>query len=213
MFCDDFSQFIVDKGYTLFDQKDAQKYAECAAEAFYDYPLMHHFFEDDIFDSAFLCYMEQNFSSVLKGCVLFADSPEVNAICMVGEPFLNNVVDIELLSGNKMKILGHCKYKNIKRIIDFQRYCIEVKYKWTGGDSIHCVFLAVRPDMQKNGIGSGMLRAVHEYADIIKKPVFLDTHKPIYVEIYKKLGYELMDSVPYEGTDTNHNALVRFPLS
>lgn len=212
MFYEDFSKLVKDNGFLLWDKKNAKKFAECGANAFSDYPLLRYFFEGADAEKGIKLEFDMTFSN-LDGndIVAFADSEDVNGICMVGRPFLNDVTEANIFKNDKLKIYAKCGYKQLKKIFDFQKYCIKVKYELTNGDSVHCLYLAVRKDMQGKGVGKKLLSVVHKYADMIHKPVFLDTHKPVNVEIYTKLGYDLRYKKPYEGTNTFHHGLVRDP--
>lgn len=59
--------------------------------------------------------------------------------------------------------------------------------------------LAVAPDMQGQGIGSGLLHHFCEIADAHEAPAYLETDKESNVMLYQKFGFEVMASTTLFG--------------
>lgn len=83
--------------------------------------------------------------------------------------------------------------RSILRLLHIARYMDEHHVKER---HYYLMVIAIEPELWGRGHGKIMLRAIHDRADALRAPCYLETDKPSNVKLYRSVGYEIL----HEGT-------------
>lgn len=70
------------------------------------------------------------------------------------------------------------------------------QHRPAGVKHLHLAILAVRPDAQRHGTGTALLRAQHAWLDEQQLPAYLEAASPRSRDLYLRHGYELLPGTP-----------------
>ena len=137
------------------------------------------------------------FFCVLKAiygkCVMLSADERIDSVLILFPPQLKAVPTMSfLLNGG----IGLCPSFGISlylRSLHYENNCQAVKNRYGTPDTWYCMCFVVSPQMQRQGIGSRLIKPVLKILECNHIPLYLETHKAVNADIYKHFGFETVE--------------------
>ena len=202
---------VKNAGLFLVSEKEIDKLAEVAVDAYRDYPL-HNWFSDGKYNpKASELIMQISLKTMMKYGVIYADSPELNGFSIWMPPnFTGSKALPFLLKGGVILILNS-GFKIIKKLMDYETLAMALKKKFTGHIDWYLYNLSVKKDAQGKGIASKLLKPMIEFTNKKNSVCYLETNKESNVQLYEHFGFKLMEKCLIPETDVMHYAMTKVP--
>lgn len=198
-------------GLYLVQEKDLDRLAEVAADAYRDYPL-HNWLTKGKYDpKASKLIMQISLKTMTKDAVIYADSEEMNGFAAwLPFGFTGNKALPFLLNGG-LELIFHSGLGIIGRLLTYENYAMNLKKEFTDNYDWYLYNLSIRKDAQGKGIASKLMRPMLGFCDDEKMVAYLETNKESNVGLYRHYGFDLMKEEVIPQTTVTHYAMVRHP--
>ena len=199
-------------GLYIVQEKDLDRLAEVAADAYKDYPL-HNWFTKGKYDSkASKLIMQISLRTMSEDAVVYADSEEINGFA-VWLPFgFTGSKTLPFLANGGMSLILHSGPGIIGRLLTYETYAMNLKKEFTDNYDWYLYNLSIRKDAQGKGIASKLMRPMLQFCDDERMVVYLETNKESNVGLYQHYGFELMKEEQIPKSTVTHYAMVRNPI-
>ena len=198
-------------GLYIVQEKDLDRLAEVAADAYKDYPL-HNWFTNGKYDEkASKLIMQISLKTMTKDAIIYADSEEMNGFA-VWLPFgFTGSKTIPFLLNGGLQLILHSGPGIIGRLLTYENYAMNLKREFTDHYDWYLYNLSIKKDAQGKGIASKLLRPMLKFCDDEKMVAYLETNKDKNVSLYNHYGFTLKKSELIPKTKVIHYAMVRQP--
>ena len=198
-------------GLYLVKEKDLDRLADIAADAYQDYPL-HNWFTGGKYDKkASKLIMQISLKTMTEDAVIYADSEELNGFASwLPFGFTGNKAIPFLLSGG-LKLILHSGLGIINRLSAYENYAMGLKKEYTDHYDWYLFNLSIKKDAQGKGIASKLMRPMLQFCDDERMVAYLETNKESNVGLYKHYGFDLMRQEQIPKSPVTHFAMVRNP--
>lgn len=203
---------VIEKaGLYIVKEKDLDRLADIAADAYLDYPL-HNWFTKGKYDKkASKLVMQISLKTMTKDAVIYADSEEMNGFA-VWLPFgFTGSKTLPFLFNGGLKLILHSGLGIIGRLLTYETYAMNLKKEFTDNYDWYLYNLSIKKDAQGKGIASKLLRPMLGFCDDEKMTAYLETNKEGNVSLYKHYGFELKKEELIPKSTVTHYAMVRIP--
>lgn len=199
-------------GLYIVQEKDLDRLAEVAADAYKDYPL-HNWFTKGKYDpKASKLIMQISLRTMSEDAVVYADSEEINGFA-VWLPFgFTGSKTLPFLANGGMSLILHSGPGIIGRLLTYETYAMNLKKEFTDNYDWYLYNLSIRKDAQGKGIASKLMRPMLQFCDDERMVVYLETNKESNVGLYQHYGFELMKEEQIPKSTVTHYAMVRDPF-
>ena len=199
-------------GLYIVQEKDLDRLAEVAADAYKDYPL-HNWFTKGKYDpKASKLIMQISLRTMSEDAVVYADSEEINGFA-VWLPFgFTGSKTLPFLANGGMSLILHSGPGIIGRLLTYETYAMNLKKEFTDNYDWYLYNLSIRKDAQGKGIASKLMRPMLQFCDDERMVVYLETIKESNVGLYQHYGFELMKEEQIPKSTVTHYAMVRDPI-
>jgi ribosomal protein S18 acetylase RimI-like enzyme len=199
-------------GLYIVQEKDLDRLAEVAADAYKDYPL-HNWFTKGKYDpKASKLIMQISLRTMSEDAVVYADSEEINGFA-VWLPFgFTGSKTLPFLVNGGMSLILHSGPGIIGRLLTYETYAMNLKKEFTDNYDWYLYNLSIRKDAQGKGIASKLMRPMLQFCDDERMVVYLETNKESNVGLYQHYGFELMKEEQIPKSTVTHYAMVRDPI-
>ncbi len=199
-------------GLYIVQEKDLDRLAEVAADAYKDYPL-HNWFTKGKYDPiASKLIMQISLRTMSEDAVVYADSEEINGFA-VWLPFgFTGSKTLPFLANGGMSLILHSGPGIIGRLLTYETYAMNLKKEFTDNYDWYLYNLSIRKDAQGKGIASKLMRPMLQFCDDERMVVYLETNKESNVGLYQHYGFELMKEEQIPKSTVTHYAMVRDPI-
>ena len=199
-------------GLYIVQEKDLDRLAEVAADAYKDYPL-HNWFTKGKYDpKASKLIMQISLRTMSEDAVVYADSEEINGFA-VWLPFgFTGSKTLPFLANGGMSLILHSGPGIIGRLLTYETYAMNLKKEFTDNYDWYLYNLSIRKDAQGKGIASKLMRPMLQFCDDERMVVYLETNKESNVGLYQHYGFELMKEEQIPKSTVTHYAMVRGPI-
>ena len=199
-------------GLYIVQEKDLDRLAEVAADAYKDYPL-HNWFTNGKYDpKASKLIMQISLRTMSEDAVVYADSEEINGFA-VWLPFgFTGSKTLPFLVNGGMSLILHSGPGIIGRLLTYETYAMNLKKEFTDNYDWYLYNLSIRKDAQGKGIASKLMRPMLQFCDDERMVVYLETNKESNVGLYQHYGFELMKEEQIPKSTVTHYAMVRDPI-
>lgn len=198
-------------GLYIVQEKDLDRLAEVAADAYKDYPLHNWFTKGKYDEKASKLLMQITLKTMTKDAIIYADSEEMNGFAAwIPFGFTGNKA-IPFLKSGGLKLILHSGLGIINRLSTYEKYAMNLKKEFTDHYDWYLFNLSVKKDAQGKGIASKLLRPMLQFCDDEKMVAYLETNKESNVGLYKHYGFELKKEELIPKTTVMHYAMVRNP--
>ena len=202
---------IARAGLYIVQEKDLDRLAEIAADAYRDYPL-HNWFTNGKYDAtASKLIMQISLKTMTEDAVIYADSEEMNGFA-VWLPFgFTGSKTLPFLMNGGLQLILHSGPGIIGRLLTYETYAMNLKKAFTDNYDWYLYNLSIKKDAQGKGIASKLLRPMLGFCDDEKMVAYLETNKASNVGLYQHYGFDLMKEELIPKTPVTHYAMVRHP--
>ena len=199
-------------GLYIVQEKDLDRLAEVAADAYKDYPL-HNWFTKGKYDpKASKLIMQISLRTMSEDAVVYADSEEINGFA-VWLPFgFTGSKTLPFLVNGGMSLILHSGPGIIGRLLTYETYAMNLKKEFTDNYDWYLYNLSIRKAAQGKGIASKLMRPMLQFCDDERMVVYLETNKESNVGLYQHYGFELMKEEQIPKSTVTHYAMVRDPI-
>ena len=198
-------------GLYIAEEKDLERLAEVAADAYQDYPL-HNWFMGGTYDvKASRLLMQISLKTMAKDAVIYADSEEMNGFA-AWVPFgFKGTEALPFLRNGGLKLFLHSGIGFIGRLLTYEKYAMSLKKEFTDNYDWYLFNLSIKQDAQGKGIASKLMRPMLQFCDDEKMLAYLETNKEANVGLYKHYGFDLMKEELIPTSPVMHYAMLRRP--
>ena len=198
-------------GLYIVSEKDLDRVADVAADAYCDYPL-HNWLTNGKYDAvASKLIMQISLKTMVKDSIIYADSEEINGFA-VWLPFgFTGSKTLPFLMNGGLKLILHSGLGIIGRLLTYENYAMGLKKQFTDNYDWYLYNLSIKKDAQGKGIASKLMRPMLQFCDDERMKVYLETNKSSNVELYKHYGFDLMKEEVIPKSPVMHYAMVREP--
>ena len=198
-------------GLYIVQEKDLDRLAEIAADAYRDYPL-HNWFTNGKYDEkASKLIMQISLKTMTADAVIYADSEEMNGFA-VWLPFgFTGSETMPFLMNGGLRLILRSGLGIIGRLLTYETYAMNLKKAFTDNYDWYLYNLSVKKDAQGKGIASKLMRPMLQFCDNERMVAYLETNKETNVALYRHYGFDLMKEELIPKTPVMHYAMVRTP--
>ena len=203
---------VIEKaGLYLIKEKDMDRLANVAADAYKDYPL-HNWFTNGKYDPvASKLIMQISLKTMTEDAVIYADSEEINGFA-VWLPFgFTGSKTMPFLLNGGLSLILHSGPGIIGRLLTYETYAMNLKKEFTDNYDWYLYNLSIRKDAQGKGIASKLMRPMLQFCDDERMVAYLETNKASNVSLYNHYGFNLMKEELIPKTSVTHYSMVRYP--
>ena len=202
---------IENAGLYLVQEKDLDRLAAVAADAYRDYPL-HNWFTKGKYDAkASKLIMQISLKTMSADAVIYADSEEINGFA-VWMPFgFTGSKTIPFLMHGGLHLILHSGPSIIGRLLTYETYAMNLKKTFTEHYDWYLYNLSIKKDAQGRGIASKLMRPMLQFCDDERMVAYLETNKETNVGLYRHYGFDLMKEEQIPKSTVIHYAMVRQP--
>lgn len=202
---------IENEGLYIVKEKDLDRLADVAADAYKDYPL-HNWFAKGKYNykvSRLIMYI--SLKTMIKDAVIYADSEELNGFAIwIPFGFTGSKTMPFLLSGG-IKLIFYVGFGIINKLISYEKYAMNLKKNFTGNVDWYLYNLSVKQSAQGKGIASKLMKPMLKFCDLENISCYLETNKDSNIDLYKHYGFELKNDGLVPKSNVKHYAMVRYP--
>ena len=198
-------------GLYLVQEKDLNRLAEIAADAYCDYPL-HNWFTKGKYDAkASRLIMQISLKTMSEDAVIYADSEEMNGFA-VWLPFgFTGSKTLPFLMNGGFSLIFHSGLGIIGRLLAYENYAMNLKKAFTDHYDWYLYNVCVKKEAQGKGISKKLLSPMLQFCDDERMVTYLETNKETNVGLYQHYGFDLMKEELIPKTSVTHYAMVRKP--
>ena len=199
-------------GLYIVQEKDLDRLAEVAADAYRDYPL-HNWFTKGIYDAiASKRIMQISLKTMTEDAVIYADSEEINGFA-AWLPFgFTGSKTLPFLMNGGLQLILHSGLGIIGRLLSYETYAMNLKKEFTDNYDWYLYNLSIKKDAQGKGIASKLMRPMLDFCDDERMQAYLETNKEANVGLYRHYGFDLMKEEMIPKSQVMHYAMVRKPI-
>ena len=201
---------ICSTAYPL-QEKDLKNGAAVMAAAFCDDPAIRYLLGGEDTGNDDWRYFNAILKSIHAKCVMLSTDNAINDLLILFPPQLKAVPTIGFLSNGGMNLYRPFGKGLFIRSMNYESNCRTVKDRFVTPEAWYCMCFVVLPEMQGQGLGSGLIKPVLNILDSKNIPLYLETHKPRNTQIYEHLGFDMVDTSVIPGTDISQYAMLRRP--
>ena len=203
---------IIEKaGLYIVQEKDLDRLAEVAADAYKDYPLHNWFTKGKYDEKASKLIMQISLRTMTEDAIIYADSEELNGFA-VWLPFgFTGSKTLPFLFNGGLKLICHSGLGIIGRLLTYETYAMNLKKQFTDNYDWYLYNLSIKKDAQGKGIASKLVKPMLKFLDDEKMVAYLETNKASNVSLYNHYGFELKKEEIIPKTTVTHYSMVRKP--
>ena len=203
---------VIEKaGLYIVQEKDLDRLAEVAADAYQDYPL-HNWLTKGKYDAkASKLIMQISLKTMTKDAVIYADSEEINGFA-AWLPFgFTGSKTLPFLMNGGLRLILHSGLGIIGRLLTYETYAMGLKKEFTDHFDWYLYNLSIKKDAQGKGLASKLMRPMLQFCDDEMMVAYLETNKEPNVSLYLHYGFELRKEEWIPKSTVTHYAMVRYP--
>ena len=199
-------------GLYIVGEKDLDRLAEVAADAYRDYPL-HNWLTGGVYDPvASKLIMQISLKTMMQDAVIYADSEEINGFA-AWLPFgFTGSKTLPFLCNGGLKLILHAGLGIIGRLLTYESYAMNLKKTFTDNYDWYLYNLSIKKDAQGKGLASKLMRPMLQFCDDERMVAYLETNKQTNVPLYQHYGFELMREELIPKSPVTHYAMVRHQI-
>ena len=203
---------VIEKaGLYLVQEKELDRLAEVAADAYRDYPLHNWLTKGKYDEKASRLIMQISLKTMTEDAVIYADSEEMNGFA-AWLPFgFTGSKPLPFLLNGGLSLILHSGPGIIGRLLTYENYAMGLKKEFTNHFDWYLYNLSIKKDAQGKGIASKLMRPMLQFCDDERMVAYLETNKEANVGLYRHYGFDLMKEEQIPKSTVTHYAMVRKP--
>lgn len=202
---------IQKNGLYICQEKDLDRLAEIAANAYQDYPLHNWFTKGKYNPKASKIIMKISLKTMFKDAVIYADSEELNGFA-IWLPFgFTGSKTLPFLLNGGIKLILTAGPGIIGRLLTYETFAMKLKEKYTNNVDWYLYNLSIKKEAQGKGIASKLLRPMLYFCDQEQMVCYLETNKESNVSLYEHYDFVLQEKGLIPKSEVYHYAMTRNP--
>ena len=191
------------------DKDDIDKFAECAALAYKDYPLFKYITKGKFNHKVIKIIMKSSIYSMKGQVIGFSTEKEANAVALFAPPHYTGSKTIPFLLGGGIKLIFIAPPSTFLRLLRYENHAMKLKKHHTNHDCWYLYNATVKPQFQNNGNCSKLLMPMLQYFDRIGQDCYLETHDAKNVKIYEHFDFRLLEISNIPKTNIKQYSMLR----
>lgn len=205
------ADYVKENNLYVMKDSDIDKYAECLAESFQNYPLFDYFANNKYDVEKMKKFWKVTLNMCKDKYLCMSNGPDATAVFICVPPNCKSFNTLQYILNGGLKIVYNFGIKGIKRMLSFESYSDKVREKYSDGDTWYLYTLCVKPEYRGQKYGGALMKAALGLIDRLEETAYLETFKEVNVEIYKHYGFELKDTAQVPNTDLTMYSMVYEP--
>jgi len=196
------------------DKKMQKQASAVLAAAFFDYPMMRHYFPSERKRrKALPWYMEKTLACAMKyGDAIVAE--DCTGVMFTLPPGHVRLTDAEYIRCGFLFVPFVMGPKNYKKSNECEKFVADTHERLMDGREHYYLWgLVTDPAVQRSGVGKALLKTLIDKADAEDMPIYLETHEQKNVTYYHKFGFELICEVTIPKHGLEVWCMIREPFS
>jgi Acetyltransferases len=181
-----------------------RKAAEVASAAFFDYPMMIHYFPSVKKRRRWLAwYMEKTLNCAIRYGEVTVTS-DLSGVMFVLPPGHTRLSVAEYIKNGFLFAPLVVGLQNYGKNDDCETFVADTQERLMNGREHYYLWgLVADPKAQRKGAGHALIETLTKKCDAENKPVYLETHDEANVEYYERFGFKLeyTGTIPKQGID------------
>lgn len=198
-------------GLSRMRTEDIEKYAECAALAYKDYPLFHYLTGEQCEHEIIKTIISSSIYAMKQEVIGISTDKEANAIALFAPPQYTGSKLLPFLLNGGIKLSYIAPISTFFRLLTYESHAMKLKKQYTNHDCWYLYNVTVKPDYQNNGACSKLLKPMFKYFDRIGEDCYLETHSENNIALYQHFGFDLVDISTIPKTDVKQYSMLRKP--
>ena len=178
--------------------------AEVVTAAFFDYPMMNHYFPDlKRRKRRMPWYLEKTLNCAMRYGEVFATA-DCSGVMFVLPPGHTRLTDREYIQNGFLLVPFVMGFGNYAKSSECEKFVADTQERLMDGKKHYYLWgLVTDPQAQGKGIGSALLKKLTDKADTENTAVYLETHEQKNVTYYEQFGFKLIHktTIPKHGLD------------
>lgn len=187
------------------------KFAECAALAYKDYPLFKYLTNNTCDHNVIKQIISSSIYAMGNNVVGYSYDNEINAVALFVPPQYKGTKTIPFLINGGIKLTYMAPFTTFQRLLNYEGHSMKLKKNHTNHESWYLYNVTVKPAYQNMGLGSKLLIPMFEYFDKTGQDCYLETHNENNIKFYEKFGFNLVEISNIPKTNIKHYSMVRKP--
>ncbi|MFW9793584.1 MAG: GNAT family N-acetyltransferase [Candidatus Thorarchaeota archaeon] len=199
------------EGLTQLSNKEFEKAIGVLIRAFWDDPLLAHFFPHENKRKRFLvAFFEYRLKQGQRCGKVYLTSPDVEGVAIWKyHDKLDTSLWTDIRCGG-LKMYRIAGLSLMRRLIEINDFVFERRNEYATLPYIHLGSFAVDPEMQGKGYGSRLIRPMLAHLDDMKCHCYLETQTESHVSLYEHFGFEVLAKGHVPGLDIPHWDMIRY---
>jgi len=172
------------------------------AAAFFDYPMMRHYFPDPKKRKKRLpWYMKNVLNCAMRYGEAFVTS-DVTGVLFILPPGHTRLTTGEHIKCGFLMTPLVLGYRNYKKSDECEKFVADTHERLMNGRRHYYLWgLVTDPREQRKGVGSALVKIITDKADSEGLPIYIETHDKNNVAYYERFGFKLIhtDEIPGHG--------------
>ena len=193
----------------IMNKDDIDNFAESATLAYKDYPLFKYLTQGKFKHKVIKNIISASIRSMGQDIIGISLEEDAKAIAIFVPPNYTGSKVIPFLLGGGIKLPFITPIGIFLRLLRYENHAMRLKKKYTNHKCWYLYNVTVKPEYQKKGLSSELLKPMFEYLDRIDQDCYLETHKEENVKIYEHYGFELLEISKIPETDVVQYSMLR----
>lgn len=202
-------ELVQKNNFYIMQEKDIEKFAECAADAYQTYPLFKYFLEDKHNKENLKKLWKVMLKSFDENAICYSESKEVNGMVIWFASNFNGTSAFKFLSSGGAFLPFSIGLGPLFRMIKYENHAMDIRKKHTDSKGIYLYNASVKTKAQGKGLLSKLIKPILKLSDEINEIIYLETHDKNNVPLYEHYKFELCEANFISKTNLTHYAMIR----
>lgn len=198
----------IEKFYKM-SKEDIDKFAECAALAYKNYPLFKYLTKGTCNHKVIKTIISSSIHSMKGQVIGYTDEKGANAVALFAPPKYTGSKTLPFLLGGGIKLMFIAPPSTFLRLLNYENHAMKLKRNYTNHDSWYLYNITVKPEFQNNGNCSKLLKPMFEYFDREGHDCYLETHDEKNVKLYEHFDFGLIETSKIPKTNIKQYSMIR----
>jgi ribosomal protein S18 acetylase RimI-like enzyme len=199
------------EGLTEFSKPLSEKAVDVLTRAFWDDPLLIHFFPDETKRKRVLtAFFEYRLKQGQLCGKVYLTSNDVEGVAIWK---YHNKLDTNLwtdIRSGGLKLYRIAGLSLMRRALRINDFVSKRRNEYATLPYLHLGSLAVDPEMQGKGYGSKLIRPMLAHLDEMKWHCYLETQSESLVSLYERFGFEILAKCVVPEANVPHWDMIRY---
>jgi ribosomal protein S18 acetylase RimI-like enzyme len=186
------------------ETKQKRRASEVMSAAFFDYPMMVHYFPDVKKRKRRLTwYMRRVLNSAVRYGKVYVSS-DISGVLFMLPPDHTRLTTGEYIRCGFLLTPLVMGFRNYAASDECERFVADTHEKLMEGRRHYYLWgLVVEPEAQRKGVGTALMKIMTDTADAEKLPVYVETHDKNNIAFYERFGFKLIhtDTITKHGLE------------